>query len=61
MSNIIDELLLLSSVRKIEDVPTRPLDMAAIVEKLHGDVGIVSDVGEGSTFWFTLPVAGGEE
>ncbi len=35
MTNIIDELLLLSSVRKIEDVPTRPLDMATIVEEAH--------------------------
>jgi PAS domain S-box-containing protein len=31
MINIIDELLLLASVRKMEEVPTAPLDMAAIV------------------------------
>jgi PAS domain S-box-containing protein len=31
MINIIDELLLLASVRKMEEVPTGPLDMAAIV------------------------------
>jgi len=35
MANIIDELLLLSSVRKLEDVKTRPLDMADIVEEAH--------------------------
>ncbi|HOU12887.1 MAG TPA: HAMP domain-containing sensor histidine kinase [Anaerolineae bacterium] len=35
MTNIIDELLLLSSVRKIDDVKTRPLDMAEIVEEAH--------------------------
>ncbi len=33
MNTIIDELLLLSSVRKLEDVPIKPLDMAAIVEE----------------------------
>jgi PAS domain S-box-containing protein len=31
MINIIEELLLLASVRKMEEVPTGPLDMAAIV------------------------------
>jgi PAS domain S-box-containing protein len=31
MLNIVDELLLLASVRKMEEVPTGPLDMAAIV------------------------------
>ncbi len=31
MINIIDELLLLASVRKMEEVPAAPLDMAAIV------------------------------
>jgi signal transduction histidine kinase len=35
MANIIDELLLLSSVRKLDDVKTRPLDMADIVEEAH--------------------------
>lgn len=35
MTNIIDELLLLSSVRKLDDVKTRPLDMAEIVEEAH--------------------------
>jgi PAS domain S-box-containing protein len=33
MNNIIDELLLLASVRQVEDVTTRPLDMAAIVDE----------------------------
>ncbi len=54
MINIIDELLLLASVRKMEEVPTAPLDMAAIVaaaqERLK-DI-IVSSQGE-----ITLPPA----
>ncbi len=33
MTNIIDELLLLSSVRKVDEVEARPLDMAAIVKE----------------------------
>ena len=36
MSNIIDELLLLASVRKIEEVGTGPLDMASIVAEAQG-------------------------
>ena len=35
MGNIIDELLLLSSVRKLEEVRTEPLDMAAIVDEVQ--------------------------
>jgi two-component system, sensor histidine kinase and response regulator len=36
MSNIIDELLLLASVRKMEEVETGPLDMASIVTAAQG-------------------------
>jgi PAS domain S-box-containing protein len=35
MSAIIDELLLLSSVRKVEEVKTHPLDMASIVTEIQ--------------------------
>ena len=31
-----------------------------IIEKLGGQVGLESDVGQGSTFWFTLPQAPGD-
>ena len=44
MINITDELLLLASVRKMEEVPTGPLDMAAIVaaaqERLTDIIGL---------------------
>jgi PAS domain S-box-containing protein len=33
MNNIIDELLLLASVREVSDIPMRPLDMASIVRE----------------------------
>jgi signal transduction histidine kinase/CheY-like chemotaxis protein len=36
MNNIIDELLLLSSVRKMEEIDLQPLDMAAIVAEAQG-------------------------
>jgi two-component system sensor histidine kinase/response regulator len=39
MSNIIDELLLLSSVRKIEEIELRPLDMASIVADAQERLG----------------------
>ena len=32
-----------------------------IIHRLNGTVGVYSDPGQGSTFWFTLPVAGEEE
>ncbi|OQY18797.1 MAG: hypothetical protein B6I35_12515 [Anaerolineaceae bacterium 4572_32.2] len=35
MSDIIDELLLLSSVRKVEDIEVCPLDMGSIVDKVR--------------------------
>jgi PAS domain S-box-containing protein len=48
MINIIDELLLLASVRKMEEVPTAPLDMAAIVAAAQDRLKdiIVSSQGE---------------
>ncbi len=39
MSNIIDELLLLASVRKVEDVELGPLDMARIVAEVQERLG----------------------
>jgi len=35
MTNIIEELLLLASVRKVEEVTMRPLDMAAVVAEVQ--------------------------
>jgi PAS domain S-box-containing protein len=35
MRNIINELLLLASVRRMDDVPTRPVDMVAIVSEVR--------------------------
>lgn len=41
--NIIDELLLLASVRKLEEIETRPLDMAQIVAEVKHRVSFVID------------------
>ncbi|MDY7078035.1 MAG: response regulator, partial [Chloroflexota bacterium] len=39
MSNIIDELLLLASVRKVEEMEMKPLDMASIVAQVQERMG----------------------
>jgi signal transduction histidine kinase len=33
----------------------------AIVERHHGDIGLTSSAAEGTTVWFTLPLAGAED
>jgi PAS domain S-box-containing protein len=43
MSNIIDELLLLASVRKKEDIQTVPLDMETVVENVLGRLAYMVD------------------
>jgi PAS domain S-box-containing protein len=47
MINIIDELLLLASVRKMEEVPTAPLDMAAIVAAAQERLKDIIDSSQG--------------
>ncbi len=54
MINIIDELLLLASVRKMEEVPTGPLDMAAIVAAAQERL---QDIIDGCPAEITLPPA----
>jgi PAS domain S-box-containing protein len=54
MINIIDELLLLASVRKMDEVPTGPLDMAAIVAAAQERLQDIIDISQGE---ITLPPA----
>jgi two-component system sensor histidine kinase BarA len=32
-----------------------------LIENLHGDIGFTSSSGEGSTFWFSVPVKKSED
>ncbi len=58
ISNIIDELLLLSSVRKLEEMEMMPMDMARVVSEARGRLlGLTSEYGGSIVLPGTWPIA----